>query len=56
MFKPITKATNRKYFIAFIFVLAVLGILLWSWGEYALMFVIIGFLMGIAFMLWLGRK
>jgi len=45
----------KKYFIAMIIVLAVLGSLLWSWGEYALMLVIIGFLMGIAFMLFLKK-
>jgi len=46
----------KKNFIGFVTVLGVLGILLWSWGEYALMFVVIGFLMGIGFMLFLSQK
>ena len=46
----------KKYFIGMITVLGIFGIILWSWEEYALMFVVIGFLMGIGFMLWLGRK
>jgi len=46
----------KKYFIGLVTVSGVLALLFWSWGEYALMFVVIGFLMGIGFMLWLGRK
>jgi len=45
----------KKYFIALIITLGVLGILLWSWGQYALMFVVIGFLMGTGFMIYIGK-
>jgi len=46
----------KKNFIGLVTVTGVLALLLWSWGEYALMFVVIGFLMGIGFMLWVKRK
>ena len=46
----------KKNFIGLVIVTGVLALLLWGWGQYALMFVVIGFLMGIGFMLWVGRK
>jgi len=45
----------KKNFIALVILIGILGVLFWSWGAYAVMFVAIGFLIGTAFMLYLGR-
>ena len=46
----------KKNLTGLVIVTGVLASLLWSWGQEGLMLVVIGFLMGTGFMLWLKRK